>query len=987
MKYKNNRIKKLVLVLISLLLMLTSVFSGCSGGESYDNSSFKQADEDFSSVLNDPNFESLQESEKIEKIQNTLEQLSSEGIIQENSIKYDESNKLFTFTYSNGNLGGVSLKEFNDKVNSHSTKSTSSADEDNPELYYDNDDKLRAIVLNGFEDSSYRRDYYYDLDKDWDSKDLDTSVDISVTVQEMKKLNSFDVIVFAMHGSLYDEQPVLCLNQTVSAETDKIVKDDINSNLIAKVYYASDNEYHYWIMPEFFNYYYSQSPIDSKIIFSETCDFFGDDSISKNPDYQMADSLDEVSSGAIVGYHNSVGADYSRNIMKATVDNALKGYTINDALNQAKEQYGENDNYEDLSSNKYIAYPIITGDINSTLINIPVEDFSIQQDLILTIGEINVIEPSIEPENATDYSIRWTSSDESVVSVSPTGENGIITAKSKGTAVITAELNSNGKTISKSTTVRVATQGRDTVLVLDVSGSMSGTPIDEMKKSAINFCNELLADEYNNRVGIVLYDSDIYKIDLTNDLNYLISYIESIDSGSTTNMQGALAAAEDMLDNQGKSENIKNVVIMADGLPNEGETSDTGEMSQFTQYSNYPTDIAYANGVINQAESIMSKYNMYSLGFFHDLYDLEKDFATDLMKLLTNMSDGYHQVDTAENLQFAFGDIQETISDGSKIVINIACPVDVNVSYNGETLSSAADTYCDTASFGALQLLGKDKDIKVLSLNPGINYDVDLVGTGTGTMDYYINYIDETDNMVDYRNFESVPITPTTRINSNTDNTGDSIELNIDKDGDGEIDEIWSATVKGTATVSYTNENQESVIEDPVVENPVDESDDSWQTVLIVVLVVIVFGGVIFAVVFLSSTSNKKNSKINIPVANNTIEDKNYRKTESLNNNGKICVVNGPMNGKIFELDNEKDYTLGRDNNAQIVLSSEYSKVGRLHCIIMFDSNENCYYVTDLSTNGTFLSNGQRLAKDKKSKISRETTLTLADNDCKISLI
>ncbi len=616
-----------------------------------------------------------------------------------------------------------------------------------------------------------------------------------------------------------------------------------------------------------------------------------------------------------------------------------------------------------------------------------INDFTIPKDMTLTLGEVNVIEPETVPTDATGYSIKWTSSDESVATVTPSGEECIVTSKGKGTATITGELVSNGKTITKSTNVRVASKGRDTVLVLDVSGSMFGTPIDEMKKSAINFCKELLEDEYNNRVGLVLYDNYIDSIDLTNDLDLLINYIESISSGGTTNMQGALRKAEDMLDSQGKDGSIKNVVVMADGLPNEGETNDTGKMSQLSKYSSYPNDVAYANAVISTAEKIMSKYNMYSLGFFHDLSGIGKDFAADLMKMLTNMSDGYHQVDTAENLQFAFGDIQETISDGSKVVINIACPVDVNVTYNGETLSSAQSSYSDTASFGTLQLLGKNKDIKVLSLDPNAVYDIVLNGTGKGTMNYSVNYLDENDAIIDYRTFESIPITPNTKIDSNTNNSAGDIKLNLDEDGDGTVDKVYSASVNSVAELTYGDEPKETEVTE---ENEPVKSDNTWVTVMVAVVVVIVLLGIVLIVVLFSSSNKKRNKSYNIPV----IEPQNKRKE----NFGKISVVSGSMTGREFVIDAGKGYIIGKDSSkAQIVLAYDYGKVSREHCVISYDEKTRLYSVIDLSSNGTYYIDNKtaplnssvskhKLNKNAYTELQGGCLLLLGDEDCQIAL-
>lgn len=351
------------------------------------------------------------------------------------------------------------------------------------------------------------------------------------------------------------------------------------------------------------------------------------------------------------------------------------------------------------------------------------------------------------------------------------------------------------------------------------------------------------------------------------------------------------------------------------------------------------------------------------------------------------MPDGYHQVDTAENLQFAFGDIQETISDGSKVVINIACPVDVSVTYNGETLSSAQSTYSDTASFGTLQLLGKNKDIKVLSLDPSVVYDVQLSGTGSGTMNYSVNYLDDSNAIIDYRTFESIPITPTTKIDSNTNNSAGEISLNIDENGDGTVDKVYSAAVNSVAELTYGAETQEPEVVEKV--EP-EKSDDTWVTVMIAVVVIIALVGIILTVILVSSSNKKKNQSYNIPV----IEPKN----DTENKSGKITVISGSMSGKEFDLDTGKGYIIGKDSSkSQIALAYDYSKVSREHCVISYDDQTQLYSVIDMSSNGTYYIDNKtaplnssvskhRLNKSVGVELQSGCILILGDEDCRIVL-
>lgn len=640
------------------------------------------------------------------------------------------------------------------------------------------------------------------------------------------------------------------------------------------------------------------------------------------------------------------------------------------------------------------------------------EDFTIPTENVITLGELSVIEPEITPADATSYSIKWSSSDESVATVSPNGEAGIITTLAKGTTTITAELTSGGKTITKTTNLRVASKARDTVLVLDVSGSMYGDPLDEMKKSAIQFCNDLLKDEYNNRVGIVFYDDGISTIALTDDLNMLVSRIESISDGGRTDMEAGLSAADKMLKDSGKADSIKNVVVMADGLPNEGKTSYSGSMPS-GNYSGYYTSVSYANAVIDTAKQMMNNYNLYSLGFFHGLYSDEKDFATTLMKELTNQADGYHQVDKAEDLQFAFGDISEDINVGSKIVINIACPVDVRVSYGGEMLSSSSSAFCNATSFGTLQLLGKNKDIKVVSLDSDKEYEVELIGTGVGKMDYSVNYFDEKEQLSDYRSFETVPITMTTVIKSNTDNSVEDVALNIDEDGDGEIDVIWTALAKSKGKITYEKNPPEP--EEPEKEEaPAEEKEDMpvWAIVLICVFAFVLVGGGIVAVV-VSTKKSKSNSdadsELEIPehIPMNIVMCSRCGKTHPSNqpcecwneqnkdqitedtecSTGFIQVTNGSMNGFSVPIKDGETLYLGKDPKfANLVFTSDYKNVSRMHCAITFDAKANRYFVTDSSSNGTYLISKKRFIKGKRTPVNMNTVLILANDECTVLL-
>lgn len=635
-----------------------------------------------------------------------------------------------------------------------------------------------------------------------------------------------------------------------------------------------------------------------------------------------------------------------------------------------------------------------------------VTSFTIPDSLVLTVGHLDLIQPVIEPQGAS-CTINWSSSDPSVVTVNPTGEYATIMGVKKGTATITAELNSGGNTLTRTTDVRVASQGRDTVLVLDVSGSMSGKPIQELKEAAQKFCDDLLTDEYNNRVGIVCFDDKIDYFDLTNDINELKSYISSIHESGSTNMSSGLQKAEEMLDNTADSDHIKNIVVMADGLPNEGVRSDSGSAGINSGNANY------ANGVVDTAQLIMQKYNMYSLGFFHSLSGTRYTDCVTLMSKLTNMPDGYHEVTNAEDLVFEFGDIATDIADGSKIIINIACPVDVTVSCGGETLSSAEESFNDQASFGKMELLGEKKDVKVLALDSDKKYDINLQGTGEGKMDYFVNYMDQDDNIEDFRNFSSVPITKSTIINTNTDNST-TVNLNVDTNGDGTVDIVYEAGNKEEAHITVnTTETTAPPTTEPATTQPQTEpetqpasvqQDNSFVPIMVIVAigVFLVIGLIIMLIVIVSAKSNKS-VEFEIPIIQNTPSEQEESKESAAavkqevnkettplkpeNADAYIEILTGNLKASRIPLRDGETVTLGKNADiCSLAFDDSYRNVSRKHCDVVYSRKNNVFYVTDYSKNGTYRSGNIRLEKNKKTCITGGTLLTLGNNNCIVRL-
>lgn len=363
-------------------------------------------------------------------------------------------------------------------------------------------------------------------------------------------------------------------------------------------------------------------------------------------------------------------------------------------------------------------------------------------------------------------------------------------------------------------TKRTTSDERDVVLVLDTSGSMAGEPIEETREASRKFVDTVLKADAS--VGVVSYSEDAGVVnDFSMDQQILNTAINTYDSGGGTNMEAGLSKAREMLGYSKAKKQI--IVLMSDGLPNRGKTD---------------------QDLIDYADSLKEEgIYIYTLGFFSSVSENEKASVQMLMEEIA--SEGCHyEVDSVENLRFFFNDIADQISGQQYIYIRIACPVDVKVTYNGETLDSGADGLNTRTEFGTLtfeenrgesreedpggnepvtdtgpeegtfSFLGRGSDengetkeaadpsvddrVKILRLKDGVEYDVEIEGTGEGSMDYTIGFMDESGEYTDFRTFEDIGITRKTKIDTVAQSGRDTV-LKVDEDGDGKYDLTYRA--------------------------------------------------------------------------------------------------------------------------------------------------------------------------------------------------
>ena len=327
---------------------------------------------------------------------------------------------------------------------------------------------------------------------------------------------------------------------------------------------------------------------------------------------------------------------------------------------------------------------------------------------------------------------------------------------------------------------RVITGEQDISLVLDVSSSMSGSRIEQLRSAAQGFVDTAFADSSQVRVGMVAYNQDVsVRVPLAVEPGSLESEIASLDASGSTNIELALQTARTQLESGTADRKI--IVLMSDGEPTDGAQGD---------------DLIAVADELKEAG-----FKIYTVG-------VEQAPAGESL-LRAMASDGcYYSVD-AESLSAFFAQIATEISGVPYMYVRIECPVEVTVSYNGETLSSAGDNPSTLASFGSLAFEavegqaasdGTQDTVKILRLREGVPYTVEIEGTGMGTMDYVIAFVDEQGDYADFRTFGGIEITNSTQIETVAEYASETL-LQVDEDGDGVWDRSYRAGVNEQAVL------------------------------------------------------------------------------------------------------------------------------------------------------------------------------------------
>lgn len=345
-------------------------------------------------VFGSGSFDAMTTQQKEEVTEEVLEDLEEKELIKPDTVHYDEESGAYSFTYASGALGMVIIKDWSEDENggeealSEEEAARLAAIEEREKLAgvtmptmgaptsadvaYLGD----AIVLWSFDQAwdtySYRGPFYDQLEDELDALGLETTVDMDVTVSDYKNLSGYEVIMISGHGAHTEYKSPegtvrtlssMLLTEDATSSKDEAYAADLKQFRVGKITVQGGTKYA--ILPEFFEYYYDSGDLSGSFIFAENCEVRGKDGKVNN---EFSEALLGASAEAVIGFHNSVMADYSRDFMTQYVKNLIKGYTAQAAFDDAKAVYGSDDYFAGREVYGPTAYPIFSGDKDAILI-------------------------------------------------------------------------------------------------------------------------------------------------------------------------------------------------------------------------------------------------------------------------------------------------------------------------------------------------------------------------------------------------------------------------------------------------------------------------------------------------------------------------------------------------------------------------------------------------------------------------------------------
>ena len=330
----------------------------------------QQADAAVTALTGGSDYAQMTEDERTDAALQQLDALTAQGLVKQESVYTDAENGMISFTYSCGALGGILLTDPEEENNA----ALPELDESQLQELAENKRVGTAAIYYAFDNTinSTRYPYYAYMQTYWDSVGLQTDLDTTVTVSDLRRMGRYDLCILSTHGAYYTyeygwlfkktaTEPLILLTERSDFWSDLRYGFDLLAHRVVKVNGM------YAVNGDFFRSAYR----GNGIVLSETCEFYGKNG---HVDTSMADGLLAGGAKAVMGYVNNVYSVYSRSMLWAAVNRMIEGETLEQAVDYAKSIYGTDDIiwYNEQGgrrSHAAASYAMLSGDRSAALPN------------------------------------------------------------------------------------------------------------------------------------------------------------------------------------------------------------------------------------------------------------------------------------------------------------------------------------------------------------------------------------------------------------------------------------------------------------------------------------------------------------------------------------------------------------------------------------------------------------------------------------------
>lgn len=299
----------------------------------------QQADAAVTALTGGSDYAQMTEDERTDAALQQLNALTAQGLVKQGSVYTDAENGMISFTYSCGALGGILLTDPEEE----NTAALPELDESQLQELAENKRVGTAAIYYAFDNTinSTRYPYYAYMQTYWDSVGLQTDLDTTVTVSDLRRMGRYDLCILSTHGAYYTyeygwlfkktaTEPLILLTERSDFWSDLRYGFDLLAHRVVKVNGM------YAVNGDFFRSAYR----GNGIVLSETCEFYGKNG---HVDTSMADGLLAGGAKAVMGYVNNVYSVYSRSMLWAAVNRMIEGEMLEQAVDYAKSIYGTDD--------------------------------------------------------------------------------------------------------------------------------------------------------------------------------------------------------------------------------------------------------------------------------------------------------------------------------------------------------------------------------------------------------------------------------------------------------------------------------------------------------------------------------------------------------------------------------------------------------------------------------------------------------------------